>query len=142
MADIVESILMAKQIAPTAMRILVLDFLLKQNNAVSVSALEKGFGPADRVTLFRTLKTFEAKGLVHVIKDGTIAKYALCDMNCDDNKHTDTHVHFWCTTCKKTFCLPKTQIPKVELPAGFVLQDISLNAHGLCNSCALSETMQ
>jgi Fur family ferric uptake transcriptional regulator len=142
MADVVESILLAKQIAPTAMRLLVLEFLLKQKNAVTLTILEKDFGPADRITLYRTLKTFEKKGLVHTIKDGTTARYALCETDCDEERHTDTHVHFWCTACKKTFCLPKTKIPRVEMPGGFVLQDISLNAHGYCNSCNPDLTMQ
>jgi len=142
MADVVESILRAKQIAPTAMRLLVLEFLLEQKTAVTLTNLEKDFGPADRITLYRTIKTFEKKGLVHAIKDGTVAKYALCDVDCNEDGHTDTHVHFWCTGCKKTFCLPKLKIPKVEMPSGFTIQDISLNAHGLCNSCNPDATMQ
>src|ERR1700730_5508524 len=92
-----EQKLINKNINPTAMRILVLNFLLKQNSAISLSDIEKGLKPADRITIYRTLKTFEEKGLVHVIDNGTgTPKYALCMDECDADKHHDTHVHFYC----------------------------------------------
>ena len=41
--------------------------------------LEKAFPRADRITIYRTLKTFEEKGIVHGIEEGTTeVKYALC----------------------------------------------------------------
>lgn len=58
----VESTLESKGIRPTAMRLLVPDYLLKQTAAVSLNDLETCFHRSDRVTLCRTLKTFEAKG--------------------------------------------------------------------------------
>ncbi|HWZ05000.1 MAG TPA: hypothetical protein VNX40_15390, partial [Mucilaginibacter sp.] len=79
MKKITEQKLIDKNINPTAMRLLVLDFLLNQNAAISLSDIEKGLTPADRITIYRTLKTFEEKGLVHAIDDGTCSpKYALC----------------------------------------------------------------
>jgi hypothetical protein len=57
-----EQILASKKISPTAMRMLTLDFLLKQSAAVSLSDIENYFFRSDRITLYRTLKTFEKKG--------------------------------------------------------------------------------
>lgn len=131
-----ENRLSEKKIKPTAMRLVVLDFLLGQSSAVSLTELELGLERTDRVTLYRTLKTFEEHGLVHRIENGSgIAKYALCQHNCDPGKHADTHVHFFCNTCEETFCLPKTKIPDVNLPINFIGEEINLIIKGICPDC-------
>ncbi|MDD2565054.1 MAG: transcriptional regulator, partial [Salinivirgaceae bacterium] len=63
--------LLNKNVKPTAMRELVLNALLEQNVAISLSDLEKKFNRVDKVTLYRTLKTFEENKLIHSIDDGT-----------------------------------------------------------------------
>lgn len=137
MSKELENILIAKQISPTAMRLLVLEFLLKQKSAISLSDLEKEFGHSDRTTLYRTLKTFEEKGMIHNIKDGTESvKYAICEADCKDGIHYDMHLHFYCTKCKELFCLPKTEMPQVNLPKNFQLEEVSLVARGICNTCS------
>lgn len=136
MSKQLETILIAKQINPTAMRLLVLKFLLKQSTAISLSDLEKEVERSDRTTLYRTLKTFEEKGMIHDINDGTEAvKYALCEAACKDGVHHDLHLHFYCTNCKELFCLPKTQIPGIFLPDKFQLQELSMVARGISNNC-------
>lgn len=132
-----ENTLKAKEINPTAMRLLVLDFLQLQSYALSLTDLEKGLAPADRVTLYRTLKTFEESGLVHAIDDGTgTTKYALCKEQCEPGEHHDVHVHFVCKKCGATFCLPKTQIPEVILPVNFHSEEINIVAKGICDQCS------
>src|SRR5690606_12566039 len=87
-----ESNLLAKGVRPTAMRLLVLDYLLNQTAAVSLNDLETNFERSDRVTLYRTLKTFEENGLVHKVEDGTASlKYALCPDTCSTNRLQE-----WC----------------------------------------------
>ena len=87
--------LINKNLKPTAMRELVLDALIEQRVAVSLSDLEKMFDKVDKTTLYRTLKTFEENKLIHSIDDGTgSVKYALCAENCQCNPH-DLHVHFF-----------------------------------------------
>jgi len=139
----IENKLKGKDINPTAMRLLVLEFLTKQNAAISLTDLEKGMAPSDRITLYRTLKTFEEKGLVHSIEDGTGAtKYALCEEDCDGENHHDLHVHFYCNTCKETFCLPNTQIPDISLPLNFLRQEMNLIIKGICDQCNPSIPLQ
>jgi len=131
-----EKQLLDKQINPTAMRLVVLDYLLKQTSAVSLTDIELSLEKTDRVTLYRSIKTFEKRGLVHRIDDGTgITKFALCQPACTINGHHDLHVHFYCTHCRETHCLPKTQIPEVKLPGGYERQETSLVVKGLCPSC-------
>lgn len=137
MSSDLEKMLEAKNINPTAMRILVLDFLTHTTAAASLNDIEKGMHPADRITLYRTLKTFREKGLVHSIDDGSgSAKYALCKSECSDSHHHDLHVHFYCTSCKETFCLEKSAIPQVNLPSMFIVEEMNLLVKGICNLCS------
>lgn len=132
----VESTLKLKEINPTANRMLVLNYLLGQKPSISLTDLELALASIDRVTLYRTIKTFEEHGLVHKIDDGTgIAKFALCSNECKTGKHYDMHVHFYCNHCKETFCLPKTKIPEVELPRFYESQEMELMVKGLCANC-------
>ncbi len=131
-----ETDLLTKGIRPTAMRLLVLDFLLHQKSAVSLNDLEANFEKSDRITLYRTLKTFEEKGLVHQIEDGTTSvKYALCADSCSAQAHHDLHLHFYCNQCKETICLPKTRIPEIQLPERYESDEINLMVKGTCGNC-------
>lgn len=124
------------EIKPTPVRILVLEKLLKQETASSISALENQLEYINRATLYRTLKTFEENGLVHHIDDGTgITKYALCSSACSNEMHKDTHVHFHCSFCGSTVCLPNTQIPLVSLPDHYQADHYELLITGKCASC-------
>ncbi|MBJ6120077.1 transcriptional repressor [Pontibacter sp. BT310] len=139
----IENTLHQKSIKPTAMRLLVLDFLSKQRAAVSLNDLEAAFHRADRITLYRTLKTFEEKGLVHSIADGTgSVKYALCADDCQAEDHQDLHVHFHCSNCAETYCLPAARIPDISLPADFAADEVSLIVKGVCARCKPENAMQ
>ncbi len=131
-----ENILHEKHVRSTAMRLLVMDTLAKQQTAISLHDLEAAFEHADRITLYRTLKTFEEKGIVHSIEDGTGAtKYALCEPGCQCSPQ-DLHIHFYCNKCEKTYCLSKSKIPDLGLPKGYQLQEVNLVAKGVCNRCS------
>jgi Fur family ferric uptake transcriptional regulator len=127
--------LISRNIKPTAMRELVFDILTEQTAAISLSDLEQNFQKSDKVTLYRTLKTFENKKLIHSIDDGTGSiKYALCAENCQCNPH-DLHVHFFCNKCKHTYCLNNTPIPYVILPPDFEIKTINMVVKGTCANC-------
>lgn len=131
-----ENKLNEKAIRPTAMRLLVLQALSGQEAAFSLSDLENAFDKSDRVTLFRTLKTFQENGLVHSIDDGTGApKYALCQEGCECSIEHDLHVHFHCRICSETFCLPKYKIPEINLPDTFRGEEANLVVKGVCGKC-------
>ena len=74
--------------------------------------LENDFPKSDRITIYRTLKTFEQKGIVHSINNGTgEVKYALCDEYCTAVAHTDQHPHFQCERCEKITCIDRKELP-------------------------------
>ena len=137
MKEELEKRLLNKHINPTAMRVLVLELLENQQHAISLTEMEHRLAPADRTTIYRTLKTFEEKGLIHSIDDGTgVPKFALCIEDCDAVGHHDLHLHFYCTRCESTFCLPNTHIPKLQLPRNYQVQDMQLIVKGLCDRCS------
>lgn len=124
-----------RNVRPTAMRELVMEALIEQKTAISLSDLEMKFKKADRVTLYRTLKTFEENKLIHHIDDGTGSiKYALCAESCQCEPE-DLHVHFLCKKCHKTYCLNDIPIPSVILPANFELEGINMVVNGICENC-------
>ena len=127
--------LTSRNIKPTAMRELVLDILTEQKMAISLSDLEQKFHKSDRVTLYRTLKTFEEKKLIHSIDDGTGAvKYARCKESCQCHPE-DLHVHFFCIKCQHTFCLSDIPIPLINLPVNFSVENINMVVKGVCSNC-------
>ncbi|GAB3833116.1 Fur family transcriptional regulator [Pontibacter rugosus] len=135
MLEELETRLKSRRIRPTAMRLLVLEILQKQTAAVSLQDLEAAFVKADKVTIYRTLKTFEEKGLVHCIEDGTgIRKYALCEEGCVCAPE-DVHVHFYCKGCKETYCLPTSKVPAVPMPERFRKVEANLLVQGFCSLC-------
>jgi len=127
--------LTSRNIKPTAMRELVFDILTEQTAAISLSDLEQNFQKSDKVTLYRTLKTFEEKKLIHSIDDGTGAiKYALCKETCQCHPE-DLHVHFFCLKCQHTFCLSDIPIPSINLPVNFSIKTVNMVVKGVCSNC-------
>lgn len=87
----------------------ILNGFLQKTTALSHSDIEvylnDGF---DRVTIYRTLKTFLDKGIIHkILDDNGGVKYALCKDQCASGHHHHDHVHFKCSECNETFCFRK-----------------------------------
>ena len=133
----IEQLLESKDIRVTAMRLLIYKFLAEKEIAVTLSDIENAFEKADRTTLYRTVKTFEEKGIVHQIDDGTgITKYALCKQGCSCDIKTDLHLHFHCTDCGETVCLTDHKIPQIKVPEGFISENVNLVVKGICDKCS------
>jgi Fur family ferric uptake transcriptional regulator len=105
---------------------------------MSLSDLEQKFDKVDKVTLYRTLKTFEENKLIHSIDDGTGSiKYALFIDQCQCSLESleNLHVHFLCSNCKLTYCLNEIPIPEINLPSCFTLDSINMVVKGICSNC-------
>ena len=137
-----EKILSSHGIRPTQMRSEIYKFLKRKQSAVSFSDLKKAFvqksetnKTANRTTFYRNLKIFEDKGLIHQINDGTgVAKFAISVENTKGKYSTDLHLHFHCTECKKTICLPN-KISEESLPDDYKINDVNLVLKGICVKC-------
>ena len=132
----IEHLLKHKNIKSTAMRNLVLQYFLDTNKAIDLKDLEMYFHYSDRTTLFRTIKTFQEKGLIHAIKDGSVStKYALCSESCTSENHIDIHPHFYCEKCHSTICLRKLRIPTITMGSNFTVNSTELIIKGICEDC-------
>lgn len=135
--ETIEQVLASKDIRVTAMRLLIYRFLAEKEVAVTLTDIENAFAKAERTTLYRTLKTFEEKKIVHQIDDGTgISKYALCEKGCNCEIEQDLHLHFHCNICDETVCLTEHKIPQIKVPDGFVSENVNLVVKGICDKCS------
>ena len=135
-----QTLLKKYELRSTEARRAVLRVFLGWEHALTHGNIEKALDlEVDRVTLYRTLKTFEDSGLIHRIADDTdVIRYALCKEDCDhdQHKHTDNHVHFKCEKCEKTMCLDGTEIPNVQLPNGYRADRFQFLVIGVCKACS------
>lgn len=132
---IIEQKLSDNNIKPTAVRINVLEVLMDSKTALSAKDLEGRLELIDKVTLYRTLKVFEEKKIIHTIQDGTnVLKYAACEEGCECAPQ-DQHVHFHCTKCDETFCFTEAHIPSVSIPINFTPSSVSMVFQGVCSNC-------
>lgn len=124
-----------KELASTPVRVLVYEYLIEHQKALSLKYIESDLYDLDRSSIFRTLKTFVDHKIVHTIHDGSgSVKYALCQEGCNCDP-SDLHFHFYCTTCEATYCLLDLPVPLVSLPTGFVISQANMVLSGLCNNC-------
>ena len=125
----------SKGIRPTANRILVMKTLMGEQNPQSLSNLERKMVSMDKSSIFRTLTLFLEHDVVHAFGDGRgVLCYELCEEKgaCD---HHDGHIHFYCKSCQRSFCMENIHIPSFELPEGFYPHSISFVIKGECPDC-------
>ncbi len=125
----------SKGIRPTANRILVMKTLMGEQNPQSLSNLERKMVSMDKSSIFRTLTLFLEYDVVHAFEDGRgVLCYELCEEKgaCD---HHDGHIHFYCESCQRSFCMEDIHIPSFELPEGFYPHSISFVIKGECPDC-------
>jgi len=132
-----ETLLKDFKLRSTPNRQEILHLFLQKNYALSHGDIEKEIDNSlDRVTVYRTLKTFLDKGLIHkVLDDEGSLKYALCNEACTTAGHHHDHVHFKCTLCGQTYCL-NIEVPPVKLPKGYRASEVNLLIQGICERCS------
>jgi Fur family transcriptional regulator, ferric uptake regulator len=118
----------------------ILHLFLKSDYALSHGDIEKEMSSSlDRVTVYRTLRTFLDKGLIHkVLDDEGSLKYALCNDACSSSEHHHDHVHFKCTRCGQTICL-NVELPRLKLPPGYHAEELNILAQGICEKCSVAD---
>ena len=127
--------LASKGIRPTANRILVYDALARQESPQSLKNMENLLLSMDKSSIFRTLTLFLEHDAVHAFEDGRgILNYEVCEEEgeCD---HHDGHIHFYCESCHRSFCMEDIHIPSFELPEGFYPHSVSFVIKGECPEC-------
>jgi Fur family transcriptional regulator, ferric uptake regulator len=135
--DAIAQMLTRHKLRQTPVRRAVLQVLSGSPFALSGHEVEQQLCEAvDRITLYRTLRTFEESGLIHrVIDTSDTVRYAACAVGCTAQAHFDDHVHFKCTSCQRMYCLNHVAIPAVTLPPGFLAHTRNYLLAGVCQQC-------
>ena len=132
----IDQVLRRYRLRATPARRSVLALLSARGAAVAVADFESA-ADADRITVYRTLKTFEERGIIHRVPDASgQAQYALCGEGCGPRAHAHHHAHFRCAGCAQTFCLPEGERPEPVLPEGYRVDEIQVTYQGRCPACA------
>jgi Fur family transcriptional regulator, ferric uptake regulator len=126
-----KDVLRQHRLRHTACREEILEIFLEADRALSHADLEENLSEtSDRVTVYRTLKTFVEKEILHkVLDDSGNLKYAM------QKESLHSHIHFKCNICGITSCLENTEIPVLPLPPGYTLTGANLLAQGVCQVC-------
>ena len=116
----------------TVIRTKLVTLLMNEAEALTSKEIEQKLEEdIDRVTLYRTIKLFEEKKLIHkIVIDDHTAKYRL--VNSSKGKE---HPHFHCTECDKVVCLPEMPMPECGLPEGFSIKTQNTIVEGKCQKC-------
>ena len=137
MEQFVSTTLKDHKLRTTSCRDDVLKAFVHRDTALSHGDLESALGDRfDRVTIYRTLKTFLEKGILHKVLGDEGTRYALCRERCSEDNHHHDHVHFKCNTCGQTNCLENLHVPVIKLPEGYRIQEVNLLIQGLCAECS------
>ncbi len=88
----------------------------------------------NKVTVYRTLESLVAAGLVHrAFMHDRAWHFEMAD-HCTEKQ---CHPHFTCTSCGVTHCLTGISVPMARIPTkGFVINRQQVRLEGLCPACA------
>ena len=123
----------------TYKRLALLELLMDTPKAFTLSEIEKRLSiSVDRVTIYRTLHTFEAAGLViRMVDHKGICLYMF---NHHDHSDIGAHPHLRCRECEKVVCLPCLPNEYLEQLGKYEIDDIYFLMEGTCTECAASKT--
>lgn len=118
----------------TEKRLAILELLMSESKAFALSDIESHLSiNIDRVTIYRTLNTFEAVDLVTKMVDhqGT-GVYMF------NHKHHNTlsmHPHLRCKECGKITCLPSLPAEYLETLKKYQIDEMYFLMEGVCEDC-------
>jgi len=132
----INAILTGARLRRTTPRIAVLSALLKAAAPITQEHIAASLGryAPNKVTIYRTLETFLAAGIVHkaFLHDRTW-HFELAH-NCTA---AQCHPHLTCTNCGETHCLPDLDIPMLQTHhKGFIIHRRQTRLEGLCPKCS------
>jgi len=125
----------------TSPRLKVLEAFFSSDRGITYcEILEFTSKTVDRVTVYRTLKSFEDIGLIHrIIGANDVPAYAMSiGTGSARQAGFKQHLHFCCTKCHGVFCLTDHTMPSIILPEPYQVHSMNLTIVGLCRSCNFS----
>ena len=131
-----ERLLRTHRLRATAVRRAVMEAFLETEHALTHRDIEATLeGQFDRVTLYRTLHAFADCGLLHKVPDEEKAARFALTVAIDTQDAESQHLHFKCEACNQVFCLPESEVPSLQVPAGYSVRQVKLLVLGTCRDC-------
>ena len=130
-----ESLLNCAKLRRTGPRVAILGVLLGARSPQTAEQIAVSLAPAvpDKVTIYRTLESFLASGLVHKVFLQERTWHFELARNCTESQ---CHPHFTCTNCGDMHCLTEISLPMAKSPhKGFVIGRQRVQLEGLCPKC-------
>lgn len=133
-----KELLHKRSLKATGSRMKLLNFMDAYKSAIPYSAIQNLMAPIDRVTLYRTLESLKAKGIIHIAyqEDGE-TYYAICGDSCVSDCHHHEHAHFKCVECHTVTCEPITIPVDMSIP-DYKINNVVISIEGICKSCNAS----
>ena len=128
-------LLAEKKIKITKQRIAVLDLIISKDSTFSANDLiEDLCDMIDLVTIYRNLQLFKEENILREVMNKDDRQYF--ELAC---VHNPVHPHFYCSLCKKIFCMKLKNnftVPKKINPDGdFIVHEAVIQYSGICPSC-------
>lgn len=129
-------ILHSHELKSTPLRLGVLEVLNHVHNPMTAEEITQALPEIsfDRATLFRCLKSFTEKGLLHSVDLGE--GFLRYERNCDVHHH---HHHIRCTLCKSIeivpFCIPESILKHLK-NKGYKEVTHRMDFSGTCSRCS------
>ena len=120
-------------------RVALLELLMDSPKAFALSEIEKRLSISiDRVTIYRTLHTFEAIGLViKVVDHNGICLYMA---NPESHSNLNMHPHLRCKECGKVVCLPCLPKEYLDRLEKYEIDEMYFLMEGTCPECETTKT--
>lgn len=136
----IDELLKRNHLSATSIREEILRVFISSRSPISMSELKDRMGRnCDRVTLYRNLKNFTRKGILHeVYLDKQESRFVMPENIVDPDKDYAEHLHFKCTKCDMVKCLTDQEIMNIKLPEGYTMQETNFVVFGLCDKCSKS----
>ncbi len=131
----IENLLSSVNLRRTSSRVAILGVLLSARKPQTADQIAANLAPAgpNKVTIYRTLESFLAAGLVHKVFLQERTWHFELARNCTESQ---CHPHFTCTNCGDMQCLMEMTLPMAESPhKGFVIGRQRVQLEGLCPKC-------
>ena len=125
-------------ISRTKFRIDLLDLFFTVGGSLLIEDILKYFNNSiNKVTVYRSLESFENQGLIHKVPDSNnLKRYSLCkEDECSTSSHNHSHGHFICYSCNQTYCVEDVKLPDFTSLKGFFVKELKLTLEGYCKGC-------
>lgn len=126
--------LVKNSVKPTADMLLVAKLLIDSKAPLTIFEIVDTLSFIEKTQITDILSSLVEYGIAKSFVDGRgVVSYEIYRSDAESDKHN--HVHFYCESCHKTYCMEELPLPKTKLPRGFTVYTRSFVIKGCCPSC-------